>query len=221
MAGSEWFPFSRKEVEWALGDPALPQNVADLQAAAATRFADVASSVRRSIVELIAIAFGMELFRQAVLQDITIGPFKVQDLSIFQKILPVLAAYLVYDLWVTALEAIRLSSFLACINDIYRPQLNRSNFASIVYPAPPPLAQGIPHWLRARGMLGSTSIVFVTVFGVARTTLPWLLIATWYVQLFQRFGFRDATTWVSLFLATCFLTYTAILLALARRRGIL
>jgi len=167
------------------------------------------------------VAFGMELFRQAILRDVTIGPFEVQDLSVFQKVLPVVAAYLIYALWVTALETMRPSSFLYRLHVLHRPRLESSNFATVGFPLAPPLLQGIPRWLRTRGALGFVSTVFLRVFSLARLVVPWILVATWYVELFRRFGFHDLTTWVSLLLAASFLGYTVVILLLARRRGVL
>ena len=148
-------PFSLDQAERAVGDPPLPPEVAALHDAAISRLEWLRDSARRSGVQLILVALLMELFRQSAIADVQIGPVQFHDLAAVQKGLPVLGAYLIFDVCYTVIRLGQAQQFLWNLTLLHRPKLAASTFAALSRPPYPALFTGFPTLLQTGGPLAS------------------------------------------------------------------
>ena len=69
------------------------------------RLKNLNTSLRRSVFELLLIAAIIQLLDLTAISEFQLGPTQLSDLTLVHKFLPVVAAYLIYDIVVTVLRS--------------------------------------------------------------------------------------------------------------------
>jgi hypothetical protein len=204
-------PAVTTRVRRAFGDASMHAYAADYAQAVHANVKDLAEGMRRSALLLVVTAIAFELINQAAIAGAQIGPFQVRDLSLVQKALPVMSAYLAYDAvslglryvysWQVYQGILRLTHepvWLAWLDTLLRPPTS-----SLL--GPPPLA------LQAGGRLDR--LAFMLSRGLRSVALGSSVVveAYMFVRLFQRFGPDDIVLWASAALSAGFFVYAGVL----------
>jgi hypothetical protein len=168
------------------------------------------SSIRRSVFGLLLIAAIVELLDLTAISNFQLGPIQFSDLTLVHKLLPVVASYLIYDVWLTAIRYAYALGIAAKFDRIFRPGLAASPFVGLIYPSAPNILVPLPPYKHKTVVLRLIQN-FNLFFKVAVSITPFLLVAYWYVRLFSEFGYRDFALYVSAALSIYMLLYAALL----------
>jgi hypothetical protein len=166
---------------------------------------DSVDSERRSVFVSLLVAFIYELFNRAAISNVEVGPFEIRDLSLVQKALPVVFAYLVYDLMVLGIRNVQSYEVHSEIIRLFDKPLTESGLdlllvpqeTSLFGPALVPTSDN-----RNRLVEFLTALLFVGYM-----TLPFLIEVYMLYRLFDAYGSNDPLVWVSSIFAVGFLVF--------------
>jgi hypothetical protein len=184
--------------------------VASLQAA----MKDIADAQRRSVFLALLIAATMELFNRAAVSNVQVGPFQISDLSLIRKFLPVLFAYLMYDIVVLGLRYLQSWAVWVEILRVFDGALSSSGLQRLLLPVGPSLYG--PLFFPERGKLEALAQLFTAVLRLGSLVFP-LIIEVYAISiLFISFGVNDLLVWLSAIVSAAFLLYGVILFIAGR-----
>jgi hypothetical protein len=206
-----WRSFS-KDVQNTLADPLPEPQVLDFYNRLYDRLSDLSDTLRRSTLGLLIVAAITELFNGTGVAHLQLGPFEINDLSTIRKFLPLLGAYLIYDLVATGTRYVYSRRVLNALNYAYRPALFRRRYAALTYPLTGSL-YGRALWSDAESNgshLASRLVgIYTTVLRLGSATTPVALECIWFWRLFLNYGTGDALVWLSLVLSVGFVSFAA------------
>jgi hypothetical protein len=182
------------------------------------RLKNLITSLRRSIFELVLIAAVIQLLDLTVIAGFQVGPIELRDLRLVHQFLPVVAAYLIYDIVATVIRYTYANGIAAAFDRAYRPKLYEEPYYGQIYPPAPNILVPIPPFTQQTAILRlikGFNILFRIVFALA----PFVLIAYWYVRLFLKSGFQDVFVYISAVLSICLLAYAVLFYWQARKDG--
>jgi hypothetical protein len=138
----------------------------------------------------------IELLNRAAVSDVQLGGFTVTDLSVIRKVLPMVAAYLIYDITACSTRNIYSSRILGAINRTYRPALHKSRYAILAHPRGSSFF-GPFSWHKSDTKTYKAIEMLVAVLRVGSMATPVVLLAYWFTLMFRAFGFEDPLVWLS------------------------
>jgi hypothetical protein len=164
---------------------------------------DICSSISRTIALIVLSAGAFELLSRAAVAKASLGPFEIRDLSLVQKILPVMIAYLFYDLsnlyyqdsQYSAIHELLLKTTHKDFQDADLDLYLEPRVASMYHPAGLRRAYDRPLYYF------TTFIWLVGLFGITA-----FQVYAFY-QNFQVFGVDDVLTWFTLGIAILFTSF--------------
>jgi hypothetical protein len=202
---------SGDELRHAFSEDLLPQGVSQYYDQLLHRIEDITGSVRRSVVWLLLITAAIELLNRTAISRLQVGPFEVSDLSVARIFLPLVGAYLVFDIIVTQIRNFYSRRLLYAINRTYRPTLYQSGFDVLTLPQYSPLMDPLP-LRRSNTILYRALTAFALTLMMGSVLTPFLLILYWYVVLFRAFGTDDVLLWISTLAAAGFVIFAALMM---------
>jgi hypothetical protein len=170
---------------------------------------DIAEAQRRSVFLAVLIAATMELFNRAAVSNVQVGPFQISDLSLIRKFLPVLFAYLIYDLVVLGLRYLQSWAVWAEIVRSFDEALSASGLERLLLPIGGSLYG--PLFFPKRGRPEAVVSSFTTALRWGSLVLPVIIEVYAIGRLFAGFGVDDFLVWLSAIISAAFLAYAAIL----------
>lgn len=106
-----------------------------------SRMKDLSEGIRRTAVLLLLVAAVFQLLDQAVVVGLQVGPFRISDLSIIQRVLPAVFAYLIYDMAVLGVRYLYSINLAIEISELFQPSIRSNRLDVLLNP------QGIsPIW---------------------------------------------------------------------------
>ena len=164
---------------------------------------DICSSISRTIAFIVLSAGAFELLSRAAIATASIGPFEIKDLSLVQKLLPVMIAYFFYDL---ANLYYQHSQYLTVHELVVRVTHKDFQEADLdLYLEPRVTSMYHPAWLRReydRPLYYFTTLIWlIGLFGITA-----FQIYAFY-RNFRTFGFDDLLNYVSLAVAVLFMSF--------------
>ena len=166
---------------------------------------DNTEALSRSISFMLLIALMFELITRAAISDVQVGPFQLQDLSLLQRSLPVIFAYLIYNVLVHQLRTEYTWTAAQSLMRELHPSLRFTGLDSLLFPKRTSL-RGF--WFFPSGTwLDSVSTFFKKVLHYGSLLVALLFECYAFYELFRRFGLHDWIVWASLTFAIAFLAY--------------
>ncbi|WP_132189797.1 MULTISPECIES: hypothetical protein [Kribbella] len=184
------------------------------------RLKEINDASRKSILGLLLVTTAVELLNRAAISNVAIGGFEVSDLSVVRKILPMVAAYFIYDLVVHGFRFYYTRAVVSEIDRIYSSQLSAHRLTRISYPIAPSLF-GPLAWYQSKSSMFPIVAAFNVVLRAGTVLTPLLLELWWYTKLFNTFGLDDVLLWVSSSLSAAFIAFAAVLVVEGVKRGVL
>jgi hypothetical protein len=178
---------------------------------------DISDAQRRSVFLLLLTAATFELLNRAAIINAQVGPFQIKDLSLIQKALPVLFAFLIYDSVMLGvrflfMRAVYHEATRICAKGLHSTGLNRlliphssSLFGPLLFPTGDRLDRTLRISTRVLQWAAFITPFFIEVYSLFR--------------LFREFGRRDVIVWLSALFSVVFLLY-AIAIAIANRPSV-
>lgn len=170
---------------------------------------DIADAERRSAVLALLSALMFELINRAAIADVQVGPFKLQDLSLIQKALPVLLAYLVYDLVTLAVRYGYCRAACIEVVKLHQTRVRLTGLDRLLYPRPSSLFG--PVWYPTASALDWITHVFTVVLRTAAVALPVAIEVYAFYRLIRTFATADLIIWCSMVLSLGFFLFAAVL----------
>jgi hypothetical protein len=140
--------------------------LASLQAA----MKDIADAQRRAAFLALLIAATMELFNRAAISNVQVGPFQISDLSLIRKFLPVLFAYLMYDIAVLGVRYLQSWAVWVEILKEFDKALSSSGLQRLLLPVGPSLYG--PLFFPERGRLEALAQLFTKLLRLGSLAFP-------------------------------------------------
>jgi hypothetical protein len=150
---------------------------------------DVAMAMRRSVLLMFLLIVAFQLLITANVAELTLGPFKVKDLTIAQALVPAVVAYAFYEFIVLTGVAYRLRGAREHLIRVLHPHIYDEDLEHIFSPGALSFTQHVhTKEIRSRQVglaarlwsIASTGIAIAAIFGV----LVFLVYA--YLMLYQR-----------------------------------
>lgn len=153
--------------------------------------------LRNATSWLIILTVAFESFSRAIISEVSLGPFKINDLSIIHKAIPVLVAYYFFDLSSLIDRRSRLRVLHKAILDHINKSISENKldkyliprfnliFYTLDYQNNKPLE-------KLQTFLAKSVAIFVLVI------LPITFESYAYYRLFTHYGFYDFVSWASI-----------------------
>jgi hypothetical protein len=215
----------KSELAEALSDPPLPEQAERFYCRLLERMKDLADASRRDAYLLLLVAACMELLNRAAIVDVSLGPFAVNDISLVHKVLPVVAAFLVYDISANGVRYLYTRKLANSVVDDYQPALSAaSTYSRLTYPLASSLYGPLP-WYQERVRIRPI-VAMTAALRIGAVILPPVLMISWFWRLFSTYGADDVLVWISACFTAGFVIFAALvvleaLTARMFRRGIL
>jgi len=219
-AGLKPFALEPETIRLAFVDKPLADNVGQFYQQVLERIKETSEVNRRSVLGLLIVTGGAELLNRAAVSGLQLGPFQITDLSVIRIILPLAAAYLVYDIITNSIRNIYSQRLLSRINQIFRPALYDAQYARLTYPQGSSLF-GPLVWYEAGTRTYGTVRNITAVLRAGSILTPLVLISYWYVRLFQALGYANLLLWISVTVAAGFIAFSIVLLLEAMRSNLI
>ena len=184
---------------------------------------ETSSTTTRKVVVIFALGAVFELLTgPLVLRSLNVGPLSFNNSVLLQGFIPAMVAYLLYDATCLAEECGDYRVIHSALVRKFQPSLYRNDMDLIVTPrvrgpwgffARPPIRDD---------SLLSTGHQFELYFQAVATPFtcfifPLAFEVQAYLSLFQRYGFEDASIWVSVVISTIFIVAWTIRIILSYR----
>jgi hypothetical protein len=209
----------------ALSDPPLPEQAERFYGRLLERMKDLTDASRRDVYLLLLVAACMELLNRAAIVDVSLGPFKVSDISLVHKILPLVAGFLVYDLSTNGVRYLYTRKLANAVVEEYQPAFSAAGtYPRLTFPPASSLYGPLP-WYQERIRIRPI-VAMTAALRIGAITLPPLLMAWWFWRLFSVYGADDVLVWISVCVTAGFVVLAALVVLEAMaadmfRRGIL
>ena len=169
-----------------------------------TSIRDSHQRIRNTTFLILISASLAELLARSAISQFSIGPFQVKDLSLIQKVIPIVLAYLLLEQHVLTLHTEAMESVYSEIVDYFHPKISENNLKMYLAPSMTLL------W--TAGMEGTRDARLATFQDSVGGLLTLLLMGALFifeiylfVVLFRTYGFTDALVWISVVLSTIFI----------------
>jgi len=197
----------------------LPPQAVEYYKQLLDRLNALVDGIRRSSFLLLIVAGSIELISGSAVSDVDLRPFKITDLSAVQRFLPLIAAFLIYDLVASGIRYLYTRRVAISIDREYRPKLQASTLSYLAFPPMPSLFGPVAHH-RSRD-LNRRMILFMRAgLRLGGITTPLILEFYWYFNLFNELGVNDFALWLSLVSSALPLLYVATALVCGARQGL-
>jgi len=160
---------------------------------------------------LLVAAVGFEFLARAAISEASVGGFKFTDLSLVQKFLPVIIAYLTY--WMHSLIARR--RLLREVHDTFIEKLHPEFYSNNLefYSEPPsPFNTQILIFRNTEGLYSSLMDNLLVPFIIVITFGPVLFEVYAFYRCFLTFGWDSVVIWSALVISLLFLTQSVLFL---------
>jgi hypothetical protein len=169
---------------------------------------DLSDLIRRQMLYIVIAVALFELLNRADVAEFAFGPVKVKNLAIIQKALPVLIAYLFYELQTMMIRWDRLETAHSELIKYLQREVWDNDLDLLLYPQMPSLAtmsrsvRDVFSSSLDKTLLRTSDILsFIVVLG-----LPFLFEAYASYRLIAKFGVTDLSVWLVILLAAVILT---------------
>jgi hypothetical protein len=185
-----------------------------------SRMKDLSESSRRTVVLLLLVAAVFQLLDQAAVVSVQAGPFQIRDLSLIQRVLPLIFAYLIYDATVFGvryLYSLRVASEIArsC-----QPSIKSSSLDALLNPQGSPLF-GPMLWHRSKSRQYRLLTGLTLVLRLGSLLVPLMIEVYAFYRLFEVFGRRDEVIWISALISFGFIVLAAMVILTGLRDGLI
>jgi hypothetical protein len=167
---------------------------------------DIADAEKRSVFLSILVAFTFELFNRAAISNVQIGPFEIRDLSLVHKCLPVLFAYLMYDLMVLGVRYVQSHAIHTEIVRRFDRRLSESGLDLLLLPQESSLFG--PTYIPSNNKMGMVVKLLTVLLTFGTLILPLFIEGYMLIRLFDTFGKSDFLVWSSAIFAIGFFAYS-------------
>ncbi len=156
---------------------------------------DTESRITRSFLSLVFFVSVFELLTRAAIAEVTLGPFKVTDLALIQKFLPLLVAYFFSEFGSSTKQRNELSEVYYEIIRVCHGSITSNDLQYYLSPGFGFHLFGNLYWRPAniivRGLqnLAQIPIILFAALG------PLAFEVYAFLQLFKGFGFSDIIVW--------------------------
>jgi hypothetical protein len=160
------------------------------------KYKEVTHDVRRRMAFILLLAGAFELFSRSAIGKLALGPFEVNRLSIVQAVIPLLIAYLFYEVCYLGAWSAELDDVYAAVISVVHPGFYRTKVYEYILPTQPGVL--------GPNLYGERGKFFDQIsFGVGLLTFlgPLLFEIYAYVIQFKHYGLRSIPLWISLILA--------------------
>jgi hypothetical protein len=101
------------------------------------KYKEVTHDVRRRMVFILLLAGAFELFSRSAIAKLALGPFEVSRLSIVQAAIPLLIAYLFYEVCYLGAWSAELDDVYAAVVSVVHPGFYRTEAYQFILPTQP------------------------------------------------------------------------------------
>jgi hypothetical protein len=184
-----------------------------------TQMQDISKSSRQNVLLLLLTAAAFELLNRAAVANAEIGPFQIKDLSLIQKVLPVIFAYFIYYAFVLGARYLYSMRVADEITRTFQPALSDAILDRLLYPQGSPLF-GPLLWHKSNSSMYRLTTAFTRVLRIGSVVSPILIEIYAFSSLRDRFGLNDVVVAFSLIFSLGFLAFSALILLTSLRDGL-
>jgi hypothetical protein len=191
-----------EQVRNAFADPSAHDFAREYLGEVLTNWRTSEETVRRTIILLFFLFFIFEALGRASVSEVSVGPVKLQDYTLLQKLLPIAIAYLYFDLVSTGTMR---GYFSKVVDEVVR-RTNKSVYENALHAYLWPTYTFLPQELITQYLSGKGKSLGQVVGILTRGTyvVGLLLISAGlqayiFYRLFHLFGVQDVLVWLSLF----------------------
>jgi hypothetical protein len=207
-------PTVRQLVEAAFKGVNGPERGRHFLSALQVTMKDVTDAGRRSALLALLVMAAFLLLDRAAVTSAQVGPFQIKDLSLIQKALPVLFAYLIYDLSATGIRFLYSRAVHEEITRLIEPPLSATRLDRLLLPHSSPLYG--PMYFGTDQRLNRIARLFTALLRLGSLLSVLLIEAYALYRLFKVFGDRDPLVWLSTAFSTGFVLFAAVILGASR-----
>ena len=192
-----------KKIEDAFSDPESLEYANDYLKELRTNFRVLDNNLRRAIFLFLLFIALFELVTQATITEITVGPFKIANLAILQKLIPVFASYYYYVMhysiaWRQELHSVHSK----VVSIVYKKIFESGLYAYLILSANELLGSpGVYSDIDSTRLLEYLRIPILVTLMIGPVAFE--LYA--FYQLFVSFGTADPIVWMALIVSVMFL----------------
>ena len=184
------------------------------------RMKDISESSRRTVLLMLLVAATFELLDRAAVTNVQAGPFQIKDLSLIQRVLPVIFAYLIYEETVLGVRYLYSMSIASEIARTFQPALKSSTLDGPLNPQGSPLF-GPMLWHRSASRSYRLLALFTIVLRLGSLTAPLIIEAYAFYRLFRLFGAGDIIVWISVIFSFGFTLFAALVILTGLQDGLI
>jgi hypothetical protein len=185
-----------------------------------SRMKDLSEGIRRTAVLLLLVAAVFQLLDQAAVVGLQAGPFRISDLSIIQRVLPAIFAYLIYEMAVLGVRYLYSINVAIEISKLFQPSIRSSKLDVLLNPQGSPLF-GPMLWHRSQSREYRLVSKFMLVLRLGSVLLPPIIEIYAYYRLFEAFGLKDAIVWLSALVSLGLIMFAGLVVLTALRDGLI
>jgi hypothetical protein len=178
--------------------------------------------VRRNLALLVVLAFAFELLTRGGVSELSVAFIKIRDLSLVQKLLPAVFAYVVIEGANALLEAAALREAHDAIIRMRWSVIHNWDLERLLWP-PNSMVYSTAKYVyflgSDTGLLGTGLIVGSAVRAVLVLLLPIAFTIYSCTRLFILYGLADVLTWFSVGVSVVALSYAVLVIATSLRMG--
>jgi len=185
-----------------------------------TQMQEISKSSRQTALLLLLTAAAFELLNRAAVANAEIGPFQIKDLSLIQKVLPVIFAYFIYDAFVLGARYLYSMRVADEITRTFQPSLSDAVLDRLLYPQGSSLF-GPMLWHKSNSSMYRLTTAFTMVLRVGSVVSPILIEIYAFSSLRNRFGLNDVVVAFSLIFSLGFIAFSVLILLTSLRDGLI
>lgn len=187
------------------------ESLKDFHASVAANLTETEKSLKKVVYQLILFVLGFFIISQSSVQEIEIGPFKINNLNIIIKIFPLIIAYKFY-------EFLGLQCFTRCLNVTHNetiaklyPKTVENNLQPLITPESIVNTQEFFELRNSNGLTKIMENLRLIILIMQLLIMPLAFIAYAIYLNFYRFGFKDVLVWIISLMVLLLLIQSAIL----------
>jgi hypothetical protein len=156
---------------------------------------DAESRISQSLLSLVFFISVFELLTRAAVAEVTLGPFKVTDLAIIQKILPLIVAYFFFEFGSSTIQRNELSDVYYEIIRVCHKSISSNNLQYYLSPRIGFFLFGNLFWQPANILVRNIQYLLqipIVLFAILGPTIFEIYA---FLRLFEGFGVSDIVVW--------------------------
>lgn len=185
-------------IQAAMEDPSVVKSIDGFLEELIKNLRELDAKVERLIFQFIFLYLGFELITQAAIAEISLGAFKVSDLSLVQKLMPII----IVITWYEMISMLTIRKFSSTAFERIMEKTHEKLFENDLHQLMlPPNSERLISWITGikKGLSSNLLVSIYFMLGLLVFFLgPMAIYFRMFYQLFSLFPITDLVVWFSL-----------------------